>query len=131
MKVFIDASALVGIVADEPDRAELLRRLDDGSERLWSALTGWEAVSALHNVYKRPLDIARGRVTAFAEMFDLATVTIGGPELSTALDAYQTYGKGRHRAGLNFGDCFAYACAKTNNARLLYKGDDFAHTDLA
>jgi ribonuclease VapC len=41
------------------------------------------------------------------------------------------YGKGRHPARLNMGDCFAYACAKTNDARLLYKGDDFSHTDLA
>ena len=53
------------------------------------------------------------------------------PELAIALDAYQTYGKGRHPAGLNMGDCFAYACAKVNDARLLYKGDDFARTDLA
>ena len=58
-------------------------------------------------------------------------VTIGVEDLRLALDAYQTYGKGRHRAKLNFGDCFAYACAKANGAKLLYKGDDFTHTDLA
>jgi len=51
--------------------------------------------------------------------------------LELALDAYARYGKGRHRAALNMGDCFAYACAKANRAKLLYKGDDFVHTDLA
>ena len=131
MTVFIDASALVGIVADEPDRAELVHRLSSERVRLWSALSSWEAVSALQSTYKRPVDLARARVTEMAEAFQLTLVTIGGPELSLALDAYQTYGKGRHRAKLNFGDCFAYACAKTNGASLLYKGDDFAHTDLA
>ena len=48
-----------------------------------------------------------------------------------ALDAFQRFGKGHHPASLNMGDCFAYACAKTNSARLLYKGNDFANTDLA
>lgn len=48
-----------------------------------------------------------------------------------ATAAYDRYGKGRHPARLNMGDCFAYACAKTHDARLLYKGDDFSKTDLA
>lgn len=58
-------------------------------------------------------------------------VAIGSAEIAGALDAYQHYGKGRHPAKLNMGDCFAYACAKANDARLLYKGNDFVHTDLA
>ena len=48
-----------------------------------------------------------------------------------AAEAYVQYGKGRHPAALNMGDCFAYACAKANGARLLYRGEDFAKTDLA
>ena len=51
--------------------------------------------------------------------------------MSLAADAYARYGKGRHVAALNMGDCFAYACAKAHGARLLYKGDDAARTDLA
>ena len=46
-------------------------------------------------------------------------------------EAYARWGKGVHPASLNYGDCFAYACAKANDARLLYKGNDFVHTDLA
>ncbi|MEF2550646.1 type II toxin-antitoxin system VapC family toxin [Aurantimonas sp. A2-1-M11] len=49
---------------------------------------------------------------------------------STAIEAYARYGKGRHPAALNFGDCFAYACARHFNLPLLFKGDDFARTDI-
>jgi ribonuclease VapC len=56
---------------------------------------------------------------------------IGERELRLAIEAHSRYGKGRHPAALNLGDCFAYACAKANGARLLYVGDDFAKTDLA
>lgn len=70
-------------------------------------------------------------VAAFTRENGFALVAIGERETAVALDAYQRYGKGTgHPAKLNMGDCFAYACAKTNNARLLYKGVDFTHTDL-
>ena len=58
-------------------------------------------------------------------------VPVGEAELRLALDAYVQYGKGRHKAALNMGDCFAYACAKSHGARLLYIGGDFTYTDLA
>jgi ribonuclease VapC len=75
--------------------------------------------------------VARERVASFIANFDIRLVEIGAPESEMALDGYERFGKGIHPAGLNMGDCFAYACAKTNGARLLYKGDDFARTDLA
>lgn len=62
-------------------------------------------------------------------MLELAP--IGERELDLAAKAYAEFGKGRHAAALNMGDCFAYACAKANRARLLFKGDDFAKTDIA
>ncbi len=58
-------------------------------------------------------------------------VSIGAEELRFALEAHARYGKGRHPAALNMGDCLAYACAKANQAKLLYKGGDFAKTDMA
>ena len=58
-------------------------------------------------------------------------VSIGAIECTIALKAYATYGRGRHPAALNIGDCFAYACAEAAGAKLLYKGGDFALTDLA
>lgn len=129
--MFVDASALVAIIEDEPGGIAFIDDLERDHRKLWSALASWEAVSALQSTYKRPVALARRMVGETAEQLGLNLVPVGGAELELALDAYETYGKGRHSARLNFGDCFAYACAKTNNARLLYKGDDFAHTDLA
>jgi ribonuclease VapC len=74
---------------------------------------------------------ARESVGRFLEAGGFRFVGIGERELDLALDAYARYGKGRHRAALNMGDCFAYACAKANRAKLLYKGEDFLATDLA
>jgi ribonuclease VapC len=74
---------------------------------------------------------ARTHVGRFLEAGAFQLVGIGERELEIAADAYAEYGKGRHPAALNMGDCFAYACAKANRARLLFKGDDFAKTDIA
>jgi ribonuclease VapC len=88
-------------------------------------------VAALRRSYGASIEDAREDVERAATGLSIRLVPIGEAELAIALDAYQIYGKGRHKAQLNMGDCFAYACAKTNNARLLYKGDDFSKTDLA
>ena len=64
------------------------------------------------------------------ETLGIQLVTIGPKELDFATAAYARFGKGRHPARLNMGDCFAYACAKSHNAKLLYKGNDFAQTDV-
>lgn len=66
----------------------------------------------------------------FESRFLLRLVPIGETELALALDAYTRYGRGTP-AALNMGDCFAYGCARAHGARLLYKGDDFARTDLS
>ena len=70
-------------------------------------------------------------VRDFLEDFRFRVVGIGARESEIATDAYARYGRGRHPAALNMGDCFAYACAKSNGAMLLYIGEDFALTDLA
>ena len=132
MIVFVDASALVAITRAEAERASLLDRFTSFERGLWSPMACWEAVSALARSYGVPFVDAVADVRNTAETMRLTLVEIDREELDAALDAYQRYGKrSRHPARLNMGDCFAYACAKTNNARLLYKGDDFVHTDLA
>ena len=65
------------------------------------------------------------------EVLSIEYVGIGRTEAELARLAYEKFGKGRHPAALNMGDCFAYACAKANNAKLLFKGDDFSQTDIA
>lgn len=131
MTLFVDASALVAIIAQEPEREDFVARSVDDGPGLWSAMSGWETVSALQHSYGFEIAEARRELNDVVAYLGLRLVPIGADEFRIALDAYQLYGKGRHRARLNMGDCFAYACAKANGARLLYKGDDFAKTDLA
>jgi len=131
LTLFVDASALVAMIVGEPDGEALMGRLMDDPDPLWSAMTEWETVLALCRSYRYPIERARREVRDIAAAAALRRVDIGTEESRVALDAYDRYGKGRHAAKLNMGDCFAYACARTNNATLLYKGDDFARTDLA
>lgn len=104
----------------------------DADERLWSAMTCWEAIAGLTSSYKLRVADARREVELVASRLPFRLVSIGEEERLIALDAYERYGRSSgHPAKLNMGDCFAYACAKTSGARLLYKGDDFIHTELA
>lgn len=131
LTLFVDASAMVAYIAGEPERALIAAQIAADPDPLWSAMTCWEVIAALKNSYGLTMSEAREEAERAAAMMELRLVRIGRDELRLALDAYEKYGKGQHSARLNFGDCFAYACAKANNARLLYKGDDFAKTDLA
>lgn len=132
MTLFIDASALVAIIAGEPERRPFVERIVEDGKALWSPMSCWETVSSLRNSHDYSMAVARTETDRAAADLGLRLVAIGGEELHIALDAYQTYGRrAGSRANLNFGDCFAYACAKAHGAELLYKGDDFARTDLA
>lgn len=138
--MFIDASVIVAILGREPGYEELEKRLAEAGGRfLVSPLVKFEASIALArqkaaNMKPSPELVrqAREAVDAFVEDITAEEVAIS-PEIGRgALDASAAYGKSiGHVADLNFGDCFAYACAKALEVTLLYKGDDFAHTDLA
>lgn len=130
--IFVDVSALVAIIAGEPERRTLVGKIAEDGDAVWSPMSCWETVSSLRNSHDYPIAIARLEAENAASDLLLRLAPIGSQELAVALDAYQRYGKrSGSRANLTFGDCFAYACAKTNDARLLYKGNDFIHTDLA
>ena len=132
MSIFVDASALVAITAGEPEREALLDRFTAYRRGFWSPISCWEAISAMARSYEMPIETAIAEVNNTASVLRLTLVEIDRDELDAALDAYLRYGKrSRHSAKLNMGDCFAYGCAKTLGAALLYKGDDFVHTDLA
>lgn len=131
MTLFLDASAFIAIIAGEEDGEELAGRVIADPDPLWSAMSCWETISGLRHSHGYDPTVARREVERYAQSRPLRLVDIGEDERSVALDAYQLYGKGRHPAALNMGDCFAYACARTNDAVLLYKGNDFIHTDLA
>jgi ribonuclease VapC len=133
VKLFIDASALVSVLAREEEDFEALGKAILSAEMpLWSPISRWETIAALCSSYKLSPAEAQERADQFATENRIVMAPIGEDEASLAFDAYRLYGKGSgHDAKLNMGDCFAYACAKANDAALLYKGNDFIHTDLA
>ena len=131
MTLFVDASAIIAIVLGESGAAALSKQLDVAEKAITSPLARWEAVVALFRGREFGWENAQGAVDDLLTAYGVSIVPIEALQGQYALNVFAGYGKGRHPAKLNMGDCFAYACAKTNDARLLYKGDDFAKTDLA
>ena len=131
MTIFVDASAMIAMMAGETDADELADRLGAERLRLCSAVSLWETLAGLCRTYVFSVPSARAEVQSFVELNDVKFVSIGEREFDLATQAYADFGKGRHPAALNMGDCFAYACAKANRATLLFKGDDFSQTDIA
>ncbi len=138
--MFIDASAVVAILNGEPGHEEIVKRIgDQKTGRLVSPLSRFEAVAALARSRSGPtrptpkqFAIAEQVVAAFCDAVEAEDINITPAIGQRALQAAREYGKFvGHEASLNFGDCFAYACASACDARLIYKGDGFAGTDLA
>jgi ribonuclease VapC len=129
--IFVDASAMISMMTGESDADGLADRLGAERQRLCSAISLWETIAGLCRTHTFSVPSARAVVQSFIEANDLSFVGIGEREFELAAQAYAEFGKGRHRAALNMGDCFAYACAKANRASLLFKGDDFSKTDIA
>ena len=128
----IDSSAIVAIVYGESEADGFADGIEEHNDRYYCAVGAWEAAHAIARLRDVSLHEASEAVSSFAYEAGLCLVSIGDPERYEAIQAAARYGTGsRHPAPLNMGDCFAYACAKTNDARLLYKGEDFSKTDLA
>jgi ribonuclease VapC len=126
--VIIDTSALVAIVREEPDAPAYAAAIEESQVNRISAGTYLE-VSILIDRAHDPL-VSRRLDEILAEgAFVIEPVTT--TQARIARDAYRDFGKGSgHRAALNFGDCFAYALARERNEPLLFRGDDFRHTDI-
>lgn len=128
--MFADASALTAIMTDETDARELLARLQSYEKRLTSSMAVWETTIAVARILKLSVSEAAASVENYLSAIDVITIDVGAEHTRIALEAYDRFGKGRHPAQLNFGDCFAYACAKHANVPLLFKGRDFGLTDI-
>ncbi|HWU13895.1 MAG TPA: type II toxin-antitoxin system VapC family toxin [Caulobacter sp.] len=128
--MFVDASAWTAIALDEPERARFRKALIDADVVLTSSIANWETVRVIVRETQHTVEEASARLTRLQAGFDARLVEIGALEGDLALEAHARFGKGVHPARLNMGDCFAYACARTNGVPLLYKGDDFALTDI-
>ena len=122
---------MVAIMTNEPEAFALEKRFGSAEEVLCSAISLWEATRAIARKRLVPTATAQAEIEKFVADFAFRLVPIGAAEARSAIATHERYGKGRHSAKLNMGDCFAYACAKTHGAELLYKGNDFALTDLA
>lgn len=123
----IETSALVAILFDEPDAEHFEIAIESDPRRLMSTASVLETSM----VVEARLGEAGGReFDLLLHKAQIEIVAFSAAQLEMARHAFRTYGKGRHPAGLNFGDCFAYALSKTSGEPLLFKGNDFAQTDV-
>ena len=128
--MFVDASALTAMLTDEHDSAELAARLEHYAQRTTSPIAVWETVLAVARIVGLPVREAEALVDSYLKLMSIKVVAIPAEICTLAIDAFNRYGKSRHPAALNMGDCFAYACARHSRVPLLYKGEDFARTDI-
>lgn len=123
----LDTSALVAILQNEPERRAFIEAIEAADACLISAATFVEisiVIEARHGA-EGLRDLDRFTVTA-----GMAMVPVDAEQAHLARGAFSRFGKGRHRAALNYGDCFSYALAIATGEPLLFKGDDFGHTDV-
>lgn len=123
----IDTSALVAILNNEAERHEFTRLIAAAPVRMVSAATVLEAGMVIES---RRGEHAGRELDLFLHRARIEVVPVDADQAEIARAAFRRYGKGRHEAGLNFGDCFSYALARARRARLLFKGEDFARTDI-
>ena len=124
----IDTSALLAILQNEPERHAFNLIIESEDVRALSTANFVELSMVVESRYGpegvRDLDL-------FLNRADIELVPVDSDQAYLARQAFRQYGKGRHPAGLNYGDCFSYALAKSLGEPLLFKGEDFSQTDLA
>ena len=128
--MFVDASAFCAILLGEAEAVGLAECIARTDRPITSAIAVWETARALVREQGVEVSQALEDVEALLDRGRIAVVAIGAAEHRLALKAFDRFGKGRHPAALNMGDCFAYACARAQGVPLLYKGEDFSRTDI-
>ena len=125
--MILDSSAIVAILRAEPEAPMMAQAVDRDEPCRISAVSYVEAAIVIDSS-RDP--IASRRFDDFFRESEIVVESVTHRQAEIARQAYRDFGKGRHRAGLNLGDCFAYALAKEKGETLLFKGDDFCHTDV-
>jgi len=123
----IDTSAILAIALNEPEAAAFEQRIADDPVRLISAATLLEAAMVLET---RLGEAGGSELDLWIFKASIEIVAVDADHADQARRAWRRYGKGRHAAGLNYGDCFSYALAMISGEPLLYKGNDFSQTDI-
>jgi ribonuclease VapC len=124
----VDTSAVLAILLDEPERVEFIRLVEESSRRIVSTVSVLEASMVLEGKKGEDAGID---LDLFLHRASLEMVAFDEEQLLMARSAFRRFGKGRHVAGLNFGDCASYALAQWSGEPLLFKGNNFRATDIA
>ena len=130
MKVFVDSSALVAILTREEDVEMVAAKLVKFESAMTSPIAIFESALAIARKSNSAIVEAQDDVSDFVNSEKIEIVEISEDTSNLALIAFDRFGKGRHKAALNMGDCISYACARQHHVPLLFKGDDFIHTDI-
>ena len=125
--MIVDASALLAILLNEPDGPAYRSAISDAGTASISPVNCLEVSMRLDRIWG---DSAADKLDALIDAFAMSVEPIDRAQLTFAQSAFRRFGKGRHKAALNMGDCFAYALARAKGQAILYKGNDFGHTDL-
>jgi ribonuclease VapC len=128
LAMVVDTSALVAVLLGEPERDDFIGLLAEADDPLISAATLLEASIVMQ---AKTGDAGVGDLDDLLAVLLVRTVAVDAAQAQLAREAFTRFGKGRCTAGLNFGDCFAYALAQATGRTLLFKGADFAQTDVA
>jgi ribonuclease VapC len=125
--MILDTSALIAILYREPEAEAFARRIYEAETCRMSVAT-WVELALVVESQIGPEGMRQAEVFLRRAGIVIEPLTVEQGEL--ARQGFLDFGKGRHKAGLNYGDCFAYALAKATGEPLLFKGNDFAHTDI-
>ena len=125
--MIVDTSAVLAVLFNEDDAANYTRAISEAESRRMSAANFVEAAIVVETQTRSG---GSQQFDAFIRRASIVIEPVTEEQAHVARQAYTDFGKGRHRAGLNFGDCFAYALAKVSGEPLLYKGEDFRKTDI-
>jgi ribonuclease VapC len=123
----IDTSALVAILLDEPDARRYAAAIDAARTRLISAASVLETAIVLE---RRSGAQSAANLDRVIQRAGIQVAAVTPSQVEIAREGFRRFGKGRHPASLNFGDCFSYALARSEGEPLLFKGDDFSKTDV-
>jgi ribonuclease VapC len=123
----VDTSAVLAILLNETDAEQFELALETDTARLMSAASVLEAAIVMEARFG---EAGGEELDSLLSIAQISIVPVTVEQITIARQAYRSYGKGRHPAALNFGDCFSYALAKTTGEPLLFKGNDFSQTDI-
>ncbi|HMK89926.1 MAG TPA: type II toxin-antitoxin system VapC family toxin [Methylocystis sp.] len=128
--MFVDSSAIVAILLGEPEADALAGALEQASRRVTSPLVRLEATIILSARLDIEPSAAQQLFDEFLQEAAIEVVPLTDAIGRRAVECFERFGKGRHPARLNLADCFSYACAREHRDELLFKGEDFASTDV-